>query len=164
MKMIVAVDSQWAIGYKGKLLDHIPEDLKKFKEITSGKTVIMGRKTLESLPGGKPLPNRVNVVLTRDKNYSKKGVIVVNDIKTILDEYSNDDCYIVGGSELYSQLLNHCNTVYVTKIYYKYKNVDRFFPNLDNAIRWECKILDKLKVPFGKDYINRITFNKYTRR
>lgn len=62
------------------------------------------------------------------------------------------------------KLLNHCNTVYVTKIYYKYKNVDRFFPNLDNAIRWECKILDKLKVPFGKDYINRITFNKYTRR
>lgn len=164
MKMIVAVDRQWAIGYQGKLLDHIPEDLKMFKKLTLGKTIIMGRKTLESLPNGEPLFNRTNVVLTSNTEYSKEGVIVVNNIKTIINKYSDDNCFVIGGSELYSQLLNYCNEIYVTKIYYKYKNVDKFFPNLDNTIRWNCETIQKFEVPEGKEYINRIEFNKYTRR
>ena len=86
MNLIVAVDSNWAIGKENKLLVSIPQDMKFFRETTKGKVVAMGRKTLESFPGGQPLKNRVNVVLTTDKNYKVKDTVIVHTIEEMLDE------------------------------------------------------------------------------
>src|SRR5665648_710798 len=132
MKAIVVVDKNWGIGRDKKLLVHLPGDLKYFKEHTLGKTIVMGRETLESLPGGKPLLNRNNIVLTRNKGYgtdctichSKEGLLkMVKDVNT-------DEVFIIGGEKVYRQFLPYCNTCYVTKID-KTFDADKFFHNLD---------------------------------
>ena len=94
MQMIVAADKNWAIGYRGKLLVEIPADMELFRRETVGKVVVMGRKTLESLPGGQPLAKRTNIVLTTQKNYHPKGVIVVQNMeeaRQMLEQYRSDD-------------------------------------------------------------------------
>ena len=133
MKMIVAVDENWAIGNGNKLLCHIPEDLKYFKKKTEGKVVIMGRKTLESLPGGKPLPNRTNVILTRDMSFEKDGCMVVHSVEEVLslkEKYSDDELMVTGGASVYRELLPYCDTCYVTKIHERFE-ADTHIPNLD---------------------------------
>ena len=92
MNLIVAVDKNWAIGMNNKLLVSIPQDMKFFRETTKGKVVAMGRKTLESFPGGQPLKNRVNVVLTSDKNYQVKGTVVVHTIDSSFRRSSRRSC------------------------------------------------------------------------
>ncbi|MCR4674253.1 MAG: dihydrofolate reductase [Lachnospiraceae bacterium] len=139
MKAIVAVDKNWAIGLNGKLLVSIPEDMKFFRATTLGKVVVMGRKTLESFPNQKPLKDRVNIVVTRDKSYKKDGVIVVTDLdqlKTELEKYNSDDVFVIGGESIYKQLIDECDTAYVTKIDYAYE-ADAYFPNLDEKENWE---------------------------
>ena len=119
MNLIVAVDKNWAIGLGNKLLVSIPQDMKFFRETTKGKVVAMGRKTLESFPGGQPLKNRVNVVLTTDKSYSTNGIVLVHSIKEMLDElkkYPSEDIYVIGGETIYRQLLPHCDRAYITRI------------------------------------------------
>ena len=99
MNLIVAVDSNWAIGKENKLLVSIPQDMKFFRETTKGKVVAMGRKTLESFPGGQPLKNRVNVVLTTDKNYKVKDTVIVHTIEEMVDElkkYDSEDIFVIG--------------------------------------------------------------------
>ncbi len=139
MKAIVAVDKNWAIGYQNKLLVSIPADMRFFKQETTGKVVVMGKRTLESFPGGRPLKNRINICLTRDKNFTDPDAIIVHSIDEVLEkvkEYNTDDVYVIGGESIYRQLLPYCSLVHVTKIDYAYQ-ADSYFPDLDGMNEWE---------------------------
>jgi len=138
MNLIVAVDKNWAIGKENKLLVSIPQDMKFFRETTMGKVVVMGRKTLESFPGGQPLKKRTNIVITRDKNYSVKDAIVVHSVEEALEElknYNSEDVYVIGGDSIYRQMLPYCDIAHVTKINHAYE-ADTYFPNLDEKEEW----------------------------
>lgn len=138
MNLIVAVDKNWAIGLKNKLLVSIPEDMKFFRTETAGKVVVMGRKTLESFPGGIPLKNRINIVLTGNRDYEAKGALVLHTVEDILQElkkYPSQEVYIIGGESIYRQFLPYCDTAHVTKIDYAYE-ADTYFPNLDEMPEW----------------------------
>ncbi len=133
MKLIVAVDRNWGIGCGGELLAHIPGDLKYFKEKTTGGVVIMGRKTLESMPGKKGLPNRVNFVLTSREGYEAPGCITVNsdeELLSKLSEYDGDKVFVIGGESIYRKFYRMCDICYVTKMDADL-GADRFMPNLD---------------------------------
>ena len=139
MNLIVAVDRNWAIGYQNHLLVRIPADQRFFRETTTGKVVVMGRKTLESFPGGEPLKNRVNIVITRRPGYEKKGVTVAHSIEEALhlcEGYPSENVYVIGGEEIYRQMLPYCDVAHVTKIDYAYQ-ADAYFPNLDEDPDWE---------------------------
>ena len=139
MNLIVAVDRNWAIGKDNKLLVSIPDDMKFFRDTTTGKVVVMGRKTLESFPNGKPLKNRVNIVLTRDANYSVDGAIIVHseeELKEELTKYNSDDIYVIGGESIYRLLLDQCKLAFVTYVDYAY-DADTYFPNLDEMDDWK---------------------------
>ena len=116
MNIIVAVDKNWAIGKDNKLLVSIPADMKMFRQETTGKVVVMGRKTLESFPNGLPLKNRTNIVLTGNKNYKVKDAIIVHTIEELLEEikkYPSEEVYCIGGDSVYKQLLPYCDTAHV---------------------------------------------------
>ena len=139
MNLIVAVDKNWAIGLKNKLLVSIPEDMKFFRTETAGKVVVMGRKTLESFPGGIPLKNRINIVLTGNRDYEAKGALVLHTVEDILQElkkYPSQEVYIIGGESIYRQFLPYCDTAHVTKIDYAYE-ADTSFPNPDKLPEWK---------------------------
>lgn len=139
MNLIAAVDRNWAIGYKNELLVRIPEDQKWFRETTTGKAVIMGRKTLESFPNKSPLKNRLNVVITSDMNYSVPGAVVVHSIDEAVEavrEYADDDVYVIGGESIYRQMLPLCSTAHITKVDYAYQ-ADAHFPDLDKEEGWK---------------------------
>lgn len=145
MNMILAVDKNWAIGCDGGLLVHLPGDLKFFKEQTSGKTVIMGRTTMESLPGKKPLPNRENIVMTRQEDFEKDGFKVLKSKEAVLDyvKYmAEDQVFIIGGEQIYKSFLSDAYTIYLTKIDAEFK-ADRYFVNLDEMpefkVTWESR-------------------------
>ena len=119
MNLIAAVDKNWAIGRNNKLLVSIPDDMKFFRETTTGKVVVMGRKTLESSPGKKPLKNRVNIVLTGDRSYQADGAVIVHDMEELHEElkkYPSEDIYVFGGESIYKQLLDECDVAHITKI------------------------------------------------
>ena len=123
MNLIAAVDENWAIGYQNKLLTSIPEDMKFFRETTTGKVVVMGRKTLESFPGKKPLKNRTNIILTKNPSYQVEGAVMVHDLDELhkeLEKYNSEDIFVIGGESIYRQLLDECDTAYITKIEYQY--------------------------------------------
>ncbi len=133
MNFIVAVDKNWAIGYKNNLLVSIPDDMKYFRETTSGKVVVMGKNTLESFPNKKPLKNRVNIVIALEKDYKVDGATVVYSIEEALEEikkYDQKDVFVIGGGSIYRQMLPYCDTGYVTWINQEYA-ADTFLPNLD---------------------------------
>ena len=140
MKAIVAVDFNWAIAKNGKLLFKIKEDMRRFQCITMNRVVVMGRKTLESLPNQKPLPSRTNIVLSRDKDYSVRGATVVHSLDELREElkqYDSEDVYVIGGEDLYAQLLDECTDVLVTFVHKEYDG-DQFFPNLfEREDEWE---------------------------
>ncbi|MCI5614570.1 MAG: dihydrofolate reductase [Agathobacter sp.] len=138
MNLIAAVDKNWAIGKNNQLLVRIPADQKFFRETTTGKVVVMGRKTLESFPNGLPLKNRTNIVLTKDKNYKVKDAIVLHSMDELmveLEKYDSDDIYIIGGEKIYAQLVDQCDVAHITKIDYEY-DADAYFPNLDEKPEW----------------------------
>lgn len=138
MNLIVAVDGNWNIGYKGDLLCKNPIDMKFFKDTTTGKVVIMGQKTLESFKDSKPLPNRINIVLSFDKK-EIEGCIVVNSIEELLEEvkkYNKDDLFVIGGGMTYRALLPYCDTAYITKMKNTFE-ADTSFPNLDLDNEWK---------------------------
>lgn len=138
MNLIAAVDKNWGIGYKNGLLVRIPEDQKWFRETTTGKAIIMGRRTLESFPGKRPLKNRLNIVITSDKDYAVDGAVVVHGIEEAVaaaSEYADDDIYVIGGESVYRQMLPLCRTAHITKIDYAYQ-ADAYFPNLDELEEW----------------------------
>lgn len=162
MNLIVAVDKNWAIGYKGKLLVSIPEDMKFFRQVTQGKVVVMGRKTLESLPGGQALKNRTNIVISKNLCYNAKDAVVchsIEEVKTLLQEYDSEDVYIIGGESIYRQLLPLCTVAYVTKINYAY-DADTYFPNLDEDEEWQLVQRSDECTYFDLEY----EFVKYVRK
>ena len=139
MNLIVAVDKNWAIGRNNKLLVSIPDDMKFFRETTTGKVVVMGRKTLESFPNGQPLKNRVNIVLTHDKTYQVKDAVLVYSLEELwkeLEKYESENIYVIGGESIYDQLVDACDTAHITKIDYAY-DADAYFPNLDERPEWQ---------------------------
>ena len=154
MNLIVAVDKNWAIGCGNKLLVSIPQDMKFFRETTMGKVVVMGRKTLESFPGGQPLKKRTNIVITRDKNYSVKDAIVVHSVEEALEElkkYDEEDIYVIGGESIYRQMLPYCKVAHVTKIDHAYE-ADTYFPNLDEMDEWEITGVSDEQTYFNLEY------------
>ncbi len=142
MNLIVAVDNNWGIGYNNNLLVSIPADKKFFKNMTIGKTIIMGRKTLESFPGGAPLAGRNNIVITSKKNYNAKGAYVVHDIdeaiKRAHELSADDDIFVVGGGRVYADMLDMCKKAYITKVDYTY-SADTFFPNIEKKEHWKLE-------------------------
>ena len=162
MNIIVAVDKNWAIGYRNKLLVQIPGDQRYFRKMTLHKAVIMGRRTLESLPGGKPLKDRLNVVITSKNDYKADGAVVVHSIEEALaavKEYKSEDVFVIGGESIYRQMLPLCDVAYVTKIDYAY-NADTYFPNLDKMDDWVMT-----EESDEQTYLDLIyTFSKYQRQ
>ena len=139
MNIIVTVDKNWGIGYKGKPLVSIPSDMKTFRTMTEGKVVVMGRKSVLSYPGGNLQPGRTNIVLSHDKKTKIPGAMIVTDTEELLQElkkYKSEDIYIVGGESLYKQMLDYCDTIHVTKVDHEY-SADAFFTNLDNCPEWK---------------------------
>lgn len=139
MNLIAAVDENWAIGKNNQLLVRIPADQKFFREMTTGKVVVMGRKTLESFPNGQPLKNRTNIVLTHNKDYAVKDAVVVHSMDELHEElkkYDSDDVFVIGGEKIYGQLLDECDVAHITKIDFAY-DADAYFPNLDQNPDWE---------------------------
>ena len=139
MKAILSADKNWGIGYNNKLLVSIPSDMKFFRQTTTGKVVVMGRKTLESFPNGLPLKKRTNIVLTGNRDYQVKDAVIVhdyNELKEELKKYDPDDIYVIGGESIYRMLLPECDTVLVTRIDRAFQ-ADTFFPNLDEMDEWE---------------------------
>ena len=139
MKAILCADKNWAIGYRNSLLISIPSDMRFFRRMTEGHVVVMGRRTLESMPGGKPLKNRVNIVLTANRAFQAPGAVIVHDLEELqeqLKQYDTNDVFVIGGAKVYEQLLPFCDTVYVTKVNYEYQ-ADAWFPDLDKMPEWE---------------------------
>lgn len=162
MNIIVAVDSNWAIGNKDRLLVSIPNDHKHFREETTGKVVVLGRKTLQTFPQGQPLKNRTNIILSRDRDYTVKDAIVVHSVEELLEklkEYDTGEVYIIGGESIYRQLLPFCDTAHVTKIEHAYE-ADTYFPNLDADDEWEAVEESDEQTYFDLAY----TFVKYQRK
>lgn len=161
MNLIVAVDENWGIGKNNKLLVSIPSDMKFFRSETSGKVVVMGRKTLESFPNGLPLKNRTNIVLTSDMDYQVKGAIIVHGIPELLEElkkYPDDQIYVIGGGKVYEELLPYCSLAHVTKINFSFE-ADTFFPNLDRMEDWEITASSDEQTYFDLEF----SFVKYER-
>ena len=163
MNIIVAVDKNWAIGYKGELLARISADLKNFKAVTSGNIVILGRKTLETFPKQKPLPNRVNIILSRKEGYKVEGAKVVKSVEDAIKEvekYPDREVFIIGGSSVYEQFLPYCKKAYVTKIDKAFENADSYFENLDEAKDWklveEGETLNEESLNFNFNIYERI--------
>ncbi|MCR4715599.1 MAG: dihydrofolate reductase [Lachnospiraceae bacterium] len=141
MKVIVAVDSNWAIGNKGALLARNKEDMQFFKTTTTGNVVVMGRKTLESFPGGRPLKDRDNIVITSNASYSVDGAYIVSSVDEAVAKakelaLSDKEVYVIGGASIYEQMLDICDEALVTKMNKAYE-ADAFFPNLDESGDWE---------------------------
>ena len=162
MNIIVAADKNWGIGKDNKLLVSIPADMKFFRETTTGNVVVMGRKTLESFPGGLPQKRRTNIVLTKDVNYQVKDAVLVHSVEELLEElkkYDSENVYVIGGDSVYRQLLPYCDIAHVTKIDYAYE-ADSYFPNLDEDPQWEVTASSEEQTYFDLEY----TFVKYQRK
>lgn len=136
MNLIAAVDQNWAIGKGGALLCRIPADLRHFQELTTGRSVILGRKTLETFPGGRPLESRRNLILSRNPAFAPDGAEVFRDVDSLLAA-APDDTFVIGGASVYEALLSRCDTAYITKLEAVWPGVDAFFPNLDIDPAWE---------------------------
>ena len=143
MEFIVAVDENWGIGKDGGMLDHLPKDLAFFKKKTSGHVIVMGRKTLESFPGSRPLPNRVNIVVTSQSDYkAADGVVLVHslaELAQLLKIMDREDVFLVGGATLYATLKDYCSGGYVTHIGHAYDGVQAFFPDLAAETHWQLQ-------------------------
>lgn len=165
--LLSAVDQRWGIGYKNQLLFHIKKDLEMFQKKTSHQIVVMGRKTLESLPGGNPLPNRRNIVLSRNarrqNQYEGRGdnLCFFHSVGEVLDflEREGKNVFIIGGETIYEQFLPFASVAYITKID-AWRRADRFFPNLDQNCEWrQIDASEKQRDQSGVEY----QFVKYMR-
>ncbi|MCL2200328.1 MAG: dihydrofolate reductase [Oscillospiraceae bacterium] len=157
MIIIAAVDRAWGLGYKGKQTIILPEDRKFFKEITSGGVVIAGRKTFEDFPGA--LPDRKNIILTRNLGLTAKGVTVLSSLKQVLAEVENEDpakVFIAGGGEIYRQFLPMCEKAYITKLETVTES-DTYLPNLDELETWSTE----RKIKSGESCGIHYTFEIY---
>ncbi len=154
MILIAAVDRNWGIGKDNSLLFRIPADQRFFRETTTGKVVVMGRKTLESFPGGAPLKNRTNIVLSGNPSYEKKGVTVFNDTESLMKEiekYPKDSVFCIGGAAVYKELLPYCDRALITKVEEAYE-ADAYFPDLDKMEDWEVTEVSEEQTCFDLVY------------
>lgn len=135
MNLIAAVDENWAIGKDGDQLCYIPADLKHFQALTTGHAVILGRRTLATFPGGRPLKNRRNLILSRNASFAPEGAEVFPDVDSLL-KAAPADAFVIGGESVYRALLPYCDKAYITKIH-KAWPADAFFPDLDADPAWQ---------------------------
>lgn len=162
MKAIACADKNWGIGRNNRLLVSIPSDMKFFRQTTTGKVVVMGRKTLESFPNGMPLKNRINIVLTGNRDYQVKDAVIVHSQDELMEElkkYNTDDVYVIGGESIYRMMLPYCDTVYITRVDRAFE-ADTFFPNLDEADEWAMTEESEEQTCFDLEFC----FTKYERR
>ena len=144
-----------------QLLVRIPDDMKRFRRMTIGKVVVLGRKTLETFPGGRPLKDRNNIVLSKNRNYQVEGAVCVHSLEELEEElakYQSEDIFVIGGESIYRQLLNHCDTAYITKLDYAYQ-ADAWFPNLDKEEAWQICEESEEQTYFDLEY----NFVKYSK-
>lgn len=134
MRLIAAVDQNWALGYRGDQLAYLKEDLKRFKALTLGHPVILGRKTLATFPGGKPLKGRENLILSATPGFSVEGAKVFRDLNALL-EYAPADSFVIGGASVYAALLPYCDTAYITKLHAAFP-ADVWLADLDALAGW----------------------------
>ena len=162
MNAIVVVDSNWAIGHEGGLLFSLPTDMKRFRTLTMGGTVIMGRKTLDSFPGGKALPKRRNVVITHHTDCDREHVEIVANPDAAMElvaDSDSDTIWVIGGGSVYTALLSRCKRVYLTKVDAAAEGPDTYFPNLDKLPGWEVETVGEPITENGLtfrfiDYVN----------
>ena len=159
MKLIVAVARDWGIGNKGGLLFNAPEDMEFFKNSTLNKVVVMGRKTLLSLPGGNPLKNRINIVMTSDVDFKKEGCIIINSTEALFEElkrYNSDDVFLIGGGKMYNELYPYCSEAYITK-FDAILEADTYLHNFDEDKDWLLTYASEIHEHDGLKFI----FNTY---
>ena len=153
---IVAVDENWGIGFNGELLEKIPEDLKRFKKLTKGNVVVMGRKTWDSLPT-KPLPDRLNLIISRQAQFVGMFTVSIGIEEAMVranaaSKDPEDEWFVIGGGQIYKELLPLCDRVYVTKIFKSHENVDTYFPDLDEPEMWDTwKVTEQSEVKVYDD-------------
>ena len=140
----------------------IPEGMKFFRSETTGKVVVLGRKTLDTFPGGQPLKNRTNIILTRNPNYQVKGAIICHSVEEVLEElkkYNSEDVYIIGGDSIYKEFLPYCDVAHVTRTDHVY-DADAWFPNLEEDPAWVLTGESEEKTYFDLEF----RFCRYERR
>lgn len=161
MELIVNVTENWGIGFENRLLVSISADLRRFRQLTTGKTVVLGRKTLETFPGGKPLKNRTNIILTANPAYQAEGAQIAHgtdELFALLRAQAHTDICVIGGASVYRLLLDYCDAARVTKTYVNCK-ADAFLPNLDAMENWtiqeKSEMLEENGLRFQYiDYVN----------
>ncbi len=154
MKLIAAVDNNWAIGFKDKLLVRIPEDQKNFRSLTLGNVVVLGRKTLAGFPNGIPLQGRTNIILSKREDFQARDAIIAHstdELFEILKQYDSDKVYIIGGGTVYNLLEPYCDEAIITKINYSYQ-ADTYFPNLDKKENWKLVDTSEEQTCFSIEY------------
>ena len=154
MDIIVAVDQNWGIGYAGTQPVVLPEDRKHFRDLTTGGTVIVGRKTLADFPGGRPLKNRENIIMSTNTALCIAGAKIVSGTGGVFEAVTGKDprkVFVIGGESVYRELLGYCRYAYVTKILAAF-DADRFFPNLDENENWALESEGPLLTQEGVDY------------
>ena len=162
MNLIVAVDKNWGIGFRNKLLVSIPEDMKFFRSQTNGKVIVMGRKTLESFPNGLPLKNRTNIVLTKNPDYQVKGAVICHSVEEspkALKKYPTEDIYVIGGDSVYKQFLPYCNVAHITRVDHAYE-ADTYFPDIEKLPEWRLTGESEEKTYFDLEF----TFCRYEKQ
>jgi len=153
--LIAACSENRVIGKDGKLIWHLPDDLKRFKKLTTGSIIVMGRKTYQSI--GKPLPNRTNIILTRDKNFSADGCLVYNRISDVLSIFEKNDLFIIGGGEIYQMFMDIADRIELTLVKDKFEG-DAYFPEIGN--NWETINTEKGETSgLGWEYITYLKKN-----
>ena len=161
MNTIVSVDHNWGIGYKNDLLFHVPEDMRFFKSMTTGKIVVMGEKTFYSLPNQKPLKDRNNIVLSDNPTLRIEGVTILNSLDELLshlEQYESADIFIIGGQAVYELMLPYCSAAYITQFNARAK-ADKHFPNLSKSKEW--KLANRSAPVESKGFT--FTFDRYER-
>lgn len=159
--IIAAIANKNALGKNNQLIWHLPEDLKRFKKITSGHPIIMGRKTFESL--GRPLPNRTNIVITRNKEFSFKGAVVVDSLEKAIEKAQNinKNIFIIGGANIYKQAILKADRLDVTLVHHTF-DADVFFPKIDTKI-WKEVVREDFKADEKNHYdYSFVTYEKMT--
>jgi dihydrofolate reductase len=161
MSIVASAGLNWELGFKNRLLFRAKADMSRFVRLTTGNAVVMGRATFESLPGGKPLKNRVNIVLTRNTGFNPGGVTPVHSAEELLEAvkaFPNSGIYVIGGEQIYLELLKYCETAYITR-FLKTATADRFLPDFDSLPDWS--LYDSSEV-FEQDGL-RFRFDTYRR-
>jgi dihydrofolate reductase len=157
--MVAAASTNNALGLDNKLLWHLPDDFKRFKEMTIGHYIVMGRKTFESFP--KPLPNRTHIIITRQKNYVIPGHIVVDSIEKAIDLLpENENSFIIGGGEIYQQAMEYVDKIELTRID-KIFEADTFFPEIDNS-KWQ--LIHEEFHPMDEKHLYQFSYQTFTKK